>query len=83
MKWLEYLCTVEHSKTIKDMKALIIIAVCLVLAVVFRAFEFFSTRKINSVGAKSNRSSGDIARFDINDEKSLKEALDYYKDLVD
>lgn len=65
------------------MKALIIISVCLALAVVFRAVEFFSTRKINSVGAKSNRNSGDIARFDIGDEKSLKEALDYYKDLAD
>lgn len=65
------------------MKALIIIAACLALAFVFKAVEYFSSRKIKSVGAKSNKLSENIAKIDINDEKALKEALDYYKNLVD
>ena len=66
------------------MKAIIIILCCILFACVLKAIEFFSNRKnINSVGARSNRNSKDIARININDEKELKEALKYYKDLAD
>ena len=40
------------------MKALIIIAVCLTLALVLRIFEILTSRQnINSVGGKANRNS--------------------------
>ena len=65
------------------MKALIVIAALIVLAFVLRAVEYFTSSKIKSVGAKSNTKSKDMAKIDINDEKALKEALDYYKNLTD
>lgn len=66
------------------MKALIIIAACLALALVFRAADLLSNRrKIKSVGAKSNKASRDIPKININDEAELLGALEYYKDMVD
>lgn len=66
------------------MKALIIIAVCLTLALVLRIFEILTSRQnINSVGGKANRNSRNIAKVDITDAESLKKALELYKDLAD
>lgn len=66
------------------MKALIIIAACLVLAFLFRVIDQLSSRRvINSVGARANSRSKDMARIDINDANQLKEALEHYKDLID
>lgn len=66
------------------MKALIIIAVCLTLALVLRIFEILTSRQnINSVGGKANRNSRNIAKVDITDAESLKNALELYKDLAD
>lgn len=65
------------------MKALIIIAACIVLALIFKVAESLTSGKIRSVGAKSNANSKNIAKIDINDEKSLAEAMKYYKDMID
>lgn len=65
------------------MKALIVIAICLVLAIALKFVDVFTSSRIKSVGAKSNKESQNIAKIDINDENSLKEALDHYKNLVD
>lgn len=66
------------------MKALIIIAVCLTLALVLRIFEILTSRQnINSVGGRANRNSRNIAKVDITDAESLKNALELYKDLAD
>ncbi len=66
------------------MKAVLIIAGCLVLALVLRAVELISSRKpIRSVGAKSNAKSKDMATMDLSDPVSVKEGLEHYKDLMD
>lgn len=65
------------------MKALIVIAALVALAFVFRVVELLTGRRIKSVGAKSNRLSGNMPKIDITNEAELKEALKYYKDLVD
>lgn len=66
------------------MKALIIIAACIALAFVLKLVETFSNlNNIPSVGAKSNRKSQNMARVDINDPESIKEAVEYYKDFMD
>ncbi|MDD5951666.1 MAG: hypothetical protein PUC53_07360 [Bacteroidales bacterium] len=66
------------------MKALIIIAVCLTLALVLRIFEILTSRQnINSVGGKANRNSRNMSRVDITDAEDLKKALELYRDLAD
>jgi len=66
------------------MKALIIIAACLGLALVLRIVEVLIARKpINSVGAKSNDKSKEIAKIDINDPESVAQAVAHYKNLDD
>ena len=66
------------------MKALIIIAVCLTLALLLRIIELFTSRKnIHTVGGRANRNSRNIAKVDITDAESLKNALELYKDLAD
>jgi len=66
------------------MKALIIIVACLGLAVVLRIADvLISRRPINSVGAKANDKSREMPKMDINDPKSVAEALAHYKDLDD
>lgn len=66
------------------MKALIIIAACLGLAVVLRIADVLISRKpINSVGAKANDKSKDMPKMDINNPESVAEALAHYKDLDD
>jgi len=66
------------------MKALIIIAACLGLALVLRIVEVLIARKpINSVGAKANDKSKDMAKIDINDPESVAEAVAHYKHLDD
>ena len=65
------------------MKALIIIAVCLTLALVLRIFEILTSRQnINSVGGKANRNSRNMSRVDITDAEDLKKALELYRDLA-
>ena len=74
----------QYIKIYRDMKALIIIAVCLTLALLLRIIELFTSRKnINSVGGRANRNSRNIAKVDITDAESLKKALELYKDLAD
>jgi|GEM_PF-1741675 len=66
------------------MKAIIIIAACLAVAVALRVIEILSSRsRIRSVGAKSNRNSRNIATIDITDPMSIEEGLEHYKDLDD
>jgi len=66
------------------MKALIIIAICLGLALILRIAEVLISRKpIKSVGAKANDKSKDIARVNINNPESVAEAVAHYKDLDD
>ena len=66
------------------MKALIIIVACLGLAVALRIADvLISRRPINSVGAKANDKSREMPKMDINDPKSVAEALAHYKDLDD
>ena len=66
------------------MKALIIIAACLVLAIILRIVELLIERKpIRSVGAQANDNSKGIAKIDINDPASVAEAVAHYKDLDD
>ncbi|MCQ2134551.1 MAG: hypothetical protein MJY88_06250 [Bacteroidales bacterium] len=65
------------------MKALIIILACIALALVLKVVDLMTSRKINSVGAKSNKLSGDMPKIDITNEAELKEALKYYKGLAD
>lgn len=66
------------------MKALIIIAACLGLALVLRIVEVIIARKpINSVGAKANDRSKDMAKIDMNDSEAIAEALEHYKNLID
>ena len=66
------------------MKALIIIAVCLTLALVLRIFEILTSRQnINSVGGKANRNSRNMSRVDITDAEDLRKALELYRDLAD
>jgi len=66
------------------MKAVVIILGCLTLAVVLRVLEVLTSRKrINSVGAKSNRKSSEIPTMNINDPISIEEGLEHYKNLED
>lgn len=66
------------------MKALIIIAVCLTLALVLRIFEILTSRQnIKSVGGKANRNSRNMSKVDITDAEDLKKALELYRDLAD
>ena len=66
------------------MKAIIIVAACLLLAVVLKANEIISNRRpINSVGARANSNSKNIAKIDINDKQSLEDAIARYKYLDD
>jgi len=66
------------------MKAIAIVAGCLAAAVALRIVEVLSSRKrINSVGAKSNAKSKDIATINIGDEISIQEGLEHYKFLDD
>lgn len=65
------------------MKALIIILACIALALVLKVVDLYTSHKINSVGAKSNKLSGNMPKIDITNEAELKEALKYYKGLAD
>ena len=66
------------------MKALIIIAACLSLALILKIAEQLIARKpINSVGAKANDKSRVMATIDLNDPKSVEEAVAHYKNLDD
>lgn len=65
------------------MKALIVILTCIAFALVLKVIDLMTSRKINSVGAKSNKLSGDMPKIDITNEAELKEALKYYKGLAD
>lgn len=66
------------------MKALIIVAALIVVALVLKLVETFSSmNNIKSVGAKSNKNSQNIAKIDINDPESVKEAVEYYKQFID
>lgn len=65
------------------MKAIIIISACLLLAVVLRIFEAATSRRMKSVGAKSNKNAKNIATMDINDPESIQQGLAHYKDLDD
>lgn len=66
------------------MKALIIIASCIALALVLKIVDLLTSRKaIKSVGAKSNGFSKDIARIDITNPEDIKAAVEYYKGLPD
>lgn len=66
------------------MKALIIIAACLALAIILRIVEVtLESRPIKSVGAKANDKSRSMAKIDINNPMSIAEAIEHYKDLDD
>lgn len=65
------------------MKALIVILTCIALALVLKVVDLMTGRRIKSVGAKSNRLSGDMPKIDITNQAELEEALKYYKDLED
>lgn len=65
------------------MKALLIIAACLLLASVLKGLEAFFGKRINSVGSKAGKESRNIPTFSLDDAESLKAALDHYKDLAD
>lgn len=65
------------------MKALFVILACIALALVLKVVDLLTSKRINSVGAKSNKLSGDMPKIDITNEKELKEALKYYKGLAD
>lgn len=65
------------------MKALIVILACIALALAIKVVDLLTGRRINSVGAKSNKLSSDMPKIDITNEAELKEALKYYKDLAD
>jgi len=66
------------------MKALIIIAACLSLALVLRIVEVLIERKpINSVGAKANEKSKGMAKIDLTNPESVAEAVAHYKHLDD
>ncbi len=65
------------------MKALIIILACIALALVLKVVDLYTSHRINSVGAKSNKLSGNMPKIDITNEAELKEALKYYKGLAD
>ena len=73
--------------TIKNsiiMKALFVIAVSIAAALILKFVEYVSSkRNMKSVGAKSNKASRNIPMVDVTDEKELKNALDFYKDLAD
>lgn len=66
------------------MKAIIIIAACLALAVVLRVADVMLSHKpIRSVGAKANDRSRGMARIDVNNPESIAEAVEHYKNLDD
>jgi len=66
------------------MKALIIIAACLGLALTLRIAEVLISRKpINSIGARSNDKSKEMAKIDISSPESVAEAVAHYKHLDD
>jgi len=65
------------------MKALFVILACIALALVLKVVDLLTSKRINSVGAKSNKLSGDMPKIDITNEEELKEALKYYKGLAD
>ena len=66
------------------MKALIIIAVCILLSLVLKAVLYFTkSRPINSVGGRANTYSTQMAKFDLNDPEDVKMAMEVYKDLID
>lgn len=66
------------------MKALTIIAACLILAVILKAIDTFtSIKRINSVGAKSNNLSKEMPRIDLSNPEEVKKAMEYYKGLID
>lgn len=66
------------------MKALIIIAACLVLALILKVVDILtSMKRINSVGARSNNLSKEMPKIDLNNPEEVKKAMEYYKDLID
>ncbi len=66
------------------MKALIIIAACILLSVVLKAALYFTERRpIHSVGGKANIYSTEMAKYDLNDPEDVKRAMEVYKDLAD
>lgn len=66
------------------MKAVIIIAACLVLAVALRVVDILTeSKRIRSVGAKSNNNSKYIPTIDLSDPKSVEAGLEHYRDLID
>lgn len=66
------------------MKALLVIFVSILFAVVLKAVDYFTSgRKIKSVGARSNKESRNIPRIDITNQEELKKALEYYKGMAD
>jgi len=66
------------------MKAIIIILATLVVLTAIRAIEVLADRRrINSVGAKANKNSRNIARYDISDKESVRNLVNDFKDLAD
>jgi len=66
------------------MKALIITAAVLVLAMALKILDVLTSgKRINSVGAKSNNESKRMPRIDINDPVSVQEGIAHYKHLDD
>lgn len=76
--------TEKSKKNINIMKALIIIAACLVLALILKVVDILtSMKRINSVGARSNNLSKEMPKIDLNNPEEVKKAMEYYKDLID
>lgn len=66
------------------MKALIIIASCIALALILKVIDVLTSRKaINSVGAKANDKSKGMTKVDINDPEQLSAAVESYRHLAD
>lgn len=66
------------------MKAIIIVLAGLMLAVVLKVVEIMvDSKRIKSVGAKSNNKSMNIPTIDLNDPESVKAGLEHYKGLED
>lgn len=66
------------------MKALIIIAACILFPLALKAVLYFTkSRPINSVGGKANTYSTQMAKFDLNDPEDVKKAMEVYKDIAD
>lgn len=66
------------------MKALTIIAACILFPLALKAVLYFTKRRpINSVGGRASTYSTQMAKFDLNDPEDVKMAMEVYKDLID